>query len=122
MSSCIHNLEKNYYEIRALLTLKKLFDIEFVNLEHSDKPDLWDEKKKFGIEVVRAFDELREQKLSFYSKNIKGKNDIQQKIKDKFSTKGYEILYYNKKTIGFSSPIKWNNTQLAITQIRKKSI
>lgn len=55
-----------FYEIRALHTLRIVFPDEFDNLVLSDKPDLIDDDKKIGIEVVHPANSKEMELTSHY--------------------------------------------------------
>lgn len=82
-----------FYEIRALHTLRIVFPDEFDNLVLSDKPDLIDAVKKIGIEVVHPANPKEMELESYYYKYFENQHidQVPQKGLKIFRKSGYDV-------------------------------
>lgn len=99
---------KNFREILALITLQKLFPEEFCDLQLSDRPDLIDDQKGFGIEVTYPTDKKREQLSSYYHSHLEGQKiqDASEKGLKKFRDASLDVLLdENDRISGYKSPL-----------------
>ena len=124
-----HNTNKNYYEIRALLTLQTLFPEKYQSLIHSDKPDLIDASNNMGVEVCRVVNDEFEKRFSYFSDSIKNKSifDINEKGLNSFTANGNELILYDNIGLkpsdyvaGFYTNSTWHSNDLAIQCFIKK--
>lgn len=115
----MHNIEKNYYELRAQETLIKLFG---VSLAHSDKPDLISESG-YGVEVTRAIDKTQEENFKFFQNKMKNKciNSIPPKSLKRFKKNNQEIHTnpFNNKVFALSGSL-WGSSGNVINSIKNK--
>lgn len=124
-----HNVEKHYYEYRALLTLQELYPQEYGSFKHGDKPDLYDDGKDMGIEVVRGVDIQFEKHSSFFQKHLQGQmiDEIPKFKVEWFKTYGYTILTKGdlglepaKEIIAYHPEASWINTGNLERALRQK--
>lgn len=113
----MHNTEKNYYELRAQITLKKLFDI---SLEHSDRPDLVSESG-YGIEITRAINTTQEENYKFFHNKMKNNSihSIPKKSLNRFEKDNLEVLEIDNKIIGYTG-FRWHSNINVINAIKHK--
>lgn len=91
-----------FYEIRALHTLRIVFPDEFDNLVLSDKPDLIDDDKKIGIEVVHPANSKEMELTSYYYRYFENQHidQVPQKGLEIFRKNGYDVcINEQSKTI-----------------------
>lgn len=120
-----HNREKDYYEIRALLTLEKFFKKEYGNLIRSESPDLISENREIGIEITRTVNNQSEQEHKIISKEIMNNSltDIDREKIEFVQKSGKQIQFAvingEKRAIGYSDFL-WHTNKLVIDTIVRK--
>lgn len=124
-----HDSKKAYYEVRALLTLQKLFPEKHLGLIRKDKPDLVDEHKNIGVEVVRAVDAKQEEFSSFFTKHVQNKKvcDVDEQKLQKFLDAGNWLIMNDMifdrpadEIIGYSTSTAHKNLPLLKNAIQRK--
>lgn len=124
-----HDVQKHYYEYRALFTLQKLYPQEYGTLIHGDKPDLSDDGKNAGIEVVRGADIQWEKHSSYFQKHLKDRmiGEIPKQKIGWFTANGYEIttrgdlgLKPAEEIVGYIPETRWINTSNLERVIKQK--
>lgn len=120
-----HHLEKNFYEIRALLILQKLFGNEYNTLYRSECPDLISINQEFGVEITRAIDKKTESEHKYFNNKLKN-HRISEINKNKLETfqnseKLKRKIFYSENNIikGYSF-FKWHSNDLLIETIHHK--
>ena len=86
------------YESYALNVLKNIWNDEFKHLKLSDRPDLLDDTKQLGIEVVCPFVEKEMMLDSYFYNELKGKklDEIPSKGLEKFRKFSREVIVDEK--------------------------
>lgn len=116
------------YESYVLDVLQKVWSDEFKHLELSDCPDLLDDTKKLGIEVVCPFIEKEMMLDSYFYNELKGKkiDEISPKGLEKFRKSSRDVIVDEKtnKISAFSKPASTSHFDISILYdyIDKKAI
>ena len=120
-----HNTEKDFYEIRALLTLQRVVGNEYNSLVRSESPDLVSAPKEFGVEITRTVDTESEAEHKFFNKEIKSHSvsEIDDKKLKSFQKSGKLISTLPidgiQRVIGYSVA-HWHSNDLVIETISRK--
>ena len=90
-----------FYEMRALHTLRIVFPDEFGNLILSDKPDLVDDDRKMGVEVVHPANPKEMEFSAYFYKNFENKHidQVPKKGLKKFRENGYDVCLNEQSKI-----------------------
>lgn len=124
-----HISDKDFYEVRAELTINRLYGKKYKGLVRSDKPDLMTSDNKFGIEVTRALSPHDAEQSSFFAKELKNRSitEVPERKIDRFCSDGTEIIIGDStygqlqgKIIGYFPKAKWHNDKLVIETIERK--
>ena len=125
-----HNMQKNYYEYRALYTLQKLYPLEYGKFLHGDKPDLFEPDNSVGVEVVRAVDPRREEDMAYFNRYLSKRSlcEIPDKQLLKFEESDNHIITMrdcllepSDMVIGYVPPGFWMNLNILKNAINKKT-
>lgn len=124
-----HSKEKQFYEMRAKLTLERIPKLGYGQLIMSEKPDLLSSDGKYGIEVTRAIDNHDAEQIAIYQKLFDRKqiDEISPKNLELFCKDGSELLVTGDFNVeppniicGFSHSSWWFNTWKVKNAIKKK--
>jgi hypothetical protein len=95
--------DKYFYEHYALLVLSD-YSERYVNLQHSDRPDLVDYDKSIGVEVTTVDYENIPKVADYYNEKLKGhtKNEINSRGLSIFNQNGGDLLVKDNRILGWS--------------------
>ena len=113
-----------WYELLAKCTLEIVFPQEFNNLKSSDKPDLIDDSRRMGIEVIHPIDERHMQLEAYYQKFLSGKklSEIPEMGLEKFRENLYDVMISQDDGIihAYRKPYEAFDIELLYRAIDKK--
>lgn len=124
-----HNREKQFYEMRAKLTLERLPGLELGSLISSEMPDLLTQDGKCGIEVTRAITGNDAEQVAVFHKLLNGKSiqEIPKKTMQRFRKDGTKVVTTDHLGIvpsdivcGYSPAAQWFSTQPVKDAIKRK--
>lgn len=126
-----HNREKQFYEMRAKLTLERLPELGYGPLEMSEMPDLLTHDRECGIEITRAISNHDAEQTSIFQKHFEKKNihEISQQKIDRFCKDGTRLIVTGDFGIspsdticGYAPEARWFNTRPVKNAIKRKLI
>lgn len=118
-----HNTEKDFYEIKAQITLKKMFSTEYSRLIRSESPDLITNDLEIGVEVTRAVNPQDEKERKYFERELINSDvsNVNPEKLEAFHRNGKQILKLpdSEKIIGYSDGF-WHSNINIIGAVTKK--